>query len=74
MSRVFEWNEGQRKDGIDVKSEQVQNGVNYAADGGGSVTAKAKNGDNYTSTDDTKTTRLPTASADRNDGVGALTK
>lgn len=65
---------GQRKDGIDARDQRVQNGVDYAAQGGGTVTARAKNGDNYSSTDDTLTTRLPTSSADRNDGVGALTK
>lgn len=68
------WNEGKRKDGIDAQSEQVRNGVDYAAEGGGTVSARAKNGDSYTSTDDTKTTRLPPASADRNEGVGALAK
>lgn len=68
------WSEGKRKDGIDAQSEQVRNGVDYAAEGGGTVTAKAKNGDSYTSTEDTKTTKLPTTSADRTEGVGALTK
>lgn len=66
--------EGKREDGIDATSQQVRDGVAYAARGGGEITAKAKNGDPYVSTDDAKTTRLPTTSADRNDGVGALTK
>lgn len=66
--------EGKREDGIDAQSQQVRDGVDYAAQGGGSLTAKAKNGDTYSSTADTLTTKLPTTSAERNDGVGALTK
>ncbi len=75
MSRVkVVLNEGDKKEGIDAQSQQVRDGVDYAAQGGGSLTAKAKNGDKFTSTDDAATAKLPTQSADRSGGIKALTK
>ena len=66
--------EGGRGGGIDANSETVRNGVDYAAQGGGSLTAKAQNGDKFDSTNDVKTATLPTSSADRTAGLKALTK
>lgn len=66
--------EGDKKEGIDAQSQQIKDGVDYAAQGGGSVTAKAKNGDTFTSTGDVATAKLPTQSAERSDGIKALTK
>jgi hypothetical protein len=61
-------------DEIDAKSKQVKEGVDYAAKGGGTVTAKAKNGDTYASTEDTKTAKLPTTSAEVGGVREAITK
>lgn len=75
VSRVkMELTEGDRDGGIDADSEQIRNGVDYAAQGGGSLTAKAKNGDKFNSTNDAATARLPTQSAERSGGLKALTK
>jgi hypothetical protein len=66
--------EGERVDGIDAQNQQIKDGIDYAAQGGGSVTAKAKNGDPFSSTNDAATAKLPTASAECAGGIKALTK
>lgn len=66
--------EGKRVDGIDAKNDQIKQGVDYAAQGGGSITAKAKNGDAFDSTNSTRTTTLPASPAERAGGIRALTK
>jgi len=66
--------EGQRDEGIDAKNEQIKNGVDYAAQGGGSITATAKNGDKFTSTNNTKTATLPATPVERSGGIRGLTK
>jgi hypothetical protein len=55
-------------DEIKATSATIKEGVDYAAKGGGTVTAKATNGDTYASTEQTKTARLPTSPA----GAGGL--
>lgn len=52
-------------DEIDATSTTIKEGVDYASKGGGTVTAKAKNGDSYVSTEKTRTAKLPTTSAER---------
>jgi hypothetical protein len=75
VSRVkVAMNEGDKKEGIDAQSQQVRDGVDYAAQGGGSLTAKAKNGDTFTSTNDAAIAKLPTTSAELSGGIKALTK
>lgn len=66
--------EGTRPEGIDAQNDQIKQGVDYAAQGGGSITAKAKNGDSFASTNNTKTTTLPATPADRSGGIKAITK
>lgn len=66
--------EGGRDGGIDAKNEQIQQGVDYAAQGGGSITATAKNGDKFASTNNTKTTSLPATPVERSGGIKAITK
>jgi hypothetical protein len=51
-------------DEIKATSPTIKEGVDYASRGGGTVTAKATNGDTYASTESTKTARLPTSPAD----------
>jgi len=75
VSRVkVKLDEGDKNDGIDAQSQQVRDGVDYSASGGGSLTAKAKNGDKFTSTNDAAIAKLPTMSAERSGGIKALTK
>jgi len=66
--------EGGRAGGIDAQNDQVQMGVDYAAQGGGSVTATAKNGDKFTSTNNPKTATLPATPVERSSGIRAITK
>ena len=66
--------EGGRPEGIDAANEQIKQGVDYAAQGGGSITAKAKNGDTFASTNNTKTATLPATLAERAGGIKGLTK
>lgn len=66
--------EGDRQAGIDAKNQQIKTGVDYAAQGGGSITAKAKNGDSFSSTNNAKTATLPATPAERGNGIKALTK
>jgi len=62
------------KDGIDANGQQVRDGVEYSAKGGGSITAKAKNGDNFRSTNDPKTTKIPATSAERAGGFRVISQ
>lgn len=66
--------EGGRGGGIDARSEQIRRAVDYSAQGGGSMTAKAKNGDKFSSTGETKTARLPATPEERNGGLKAIAK
>lgn len=66
--------EGDKKDGVDARGQQIRDGVDYAAQGGGSITAKAKNGDGFSSTDNTSTAKLPPKGADRTGGIRGLVK
>ena len=66
--------EGSKKTGVDARGQQVRDGVDYAAQGGGSITAKAKNGDRFSSTDNTSTAKLPAQGADRTGGIKGLVK
>jgi hypothetical protein len=61
-------------DEIDATSSQIKDGVDYASKGGGTLTAKAKNGDTYASTEKTKTAKLPTTSAEVGGVKDAITK
>lgn len=61
-------------DEIDATSTPIKEGVDYASKGGGTVTAKAKNGDTYTSTEKTRTAKLPTTSAEVGGIREAITK
>lgn len=75
VSRVrVQMDEGNRAEGIDAQNQQVRDGIEYAAQGGGDVTATAKNGDRFNSNKDAKTARLPTSSADATGGIQSLTK
>lgn len=65
---------GNRGGGIDARSDAVRHGVDYAAQGGGEVSARALNGENYNSTTDAETATLPVASADRRGGLKALAR
>jgi len=66
--------EGDRGGGIDANSSQIKNAVDYAAQGGGSLSAKARNGDKFKSTNDSAIATLPSKLADRSGGLKALTK
>jgi hypothetical protein len=66
--------DGERATGIDANSETIRNGVDYAAAGGGSLTATAPNGDKFASTDSVATTKLPIQAVDRAEGLRALTQ
>lgn len=66
--------DGGRGTGIDALNDQIKQGVDYAAQGGGTITAKAKNGDKFSSTDNTETTSLPASPVERAGGIKALTK
>lgn len=61
-------------DEIEATSEIIKDGVDYASKGGGTVTAKATNGDKFTSTEQTKTVSLPTTSATLGELREAITK
>lgn len=65
---------GDRGTGIDANSETIRNGVDYAAAGGGSLTATAHNGDKFASSDMAAITKLPTEAVDRTEGLIALSQ
>lgn len=64
--------DGDRRTGIDANNETIRTGVDYAAMGGGSLTATAPNGDKFKSSDKAATTKLPAGMSDRTGGLEAL--
>lgn len=65
---------GGRAGGIDAQNEQIRSGVDYAAQGGGSIRARAENGDDYSSTRNTRIARLPKSIKELGGEIKALTK
>lgn len=61
-------------EGVKTDSQHVQDGVDYAARGGGELTARAKNGDKYTSTKRVRKSMLPASPEELAQGLKALTK
>lgn len=49
----------QNKHGLDVETEKTREAVDYVGKSGGTITAKAKRGSNYTSTDKTRFGSIP---------------
>lgn len=75
VSRVkMALDEGDRGGGIDANSAEIRNAVDYAAQGGGSLTATATNKDKFRSTDLAATTILPPEAAGLSGGLKAITK
>lgn len=60
VSRVaMSMTDGNRGSGIDARGKQIENAVEYAAQGGGKINAKSRNGEVFSSNNNIKTRKLP---------------